>query len=582
MKYLAKYLKDYKLRIILGPLFKLLEASFELLVPLAVASMIDKGIGENNSAHIFRMAAVLIALGLTGFICAVTAQYFAAKAATGFAGNIRSALFKKIQSMTFTELDEAGASTLLTRMTSDVNQVQSGTNLALRLLLRSPFIVFGALIMAFTIDARIAGIFAVIIAILFVVVFTIMLTTLPLYRKNQEKLDRVYLSVKENLAGVRVIRAFCREEAEVSDFKKKNAELCHEQMNAGRIGALMNPLTYVIINVGVILLIRSGAVKVNSGVLTQGQVVALYNYMSQILVELIKLANLIITITRSLACADRISDILEKPAFNDRKNAVSGISDAEYRVVFENAALKYESSSENAVEGVDLKVRPGETVGIIGATGSGKSSLVNLIPRFYPCTEGVVKVNGKDVKSCDDNELGELRSKIGFVMQESVLFKGTVRDNMKWSAPDASDAEINDALERAQVLDAVNEKGGLDAEVSEGVKNFSGGQKQRLSIARALVGKPEILILDDSSSALDFATDAALRHAIATLPYSPTVFVVSQRASSLMHSDRIILLDDGRVSAMGTHDELMKTSGEYRDIYYLQFPEKKAEGGAAV
>ena len=579
MKFLAKYLKNYKTEIILGPLFKLLEASFELFVPLAVASMIDKGIGEHDSAHIIRMAALLIALGLTGFICAVTAQYFSAKAATGFAGNIRSALFKKIQSMTFTELDEAGASTLLTRMTSDVNQVQSGTNLALRLLLRSPFIVFGALIMAFTIDARTAGIFAIVIAVLFLVVFAVMLTTLPLYRKNQEKLDRVYLSVKENLAGVRVIRAFCHEEAEVSDFKKKNSELCRGQLRAGRIGALMNPLTYVIVNIGVILLIRSGAVKVDSGVLTQGQVVALYNYMSQILVELIKLANLIITITRSLACAGRISDILQKPAFDDRKNAVSGVSDAEYRVVFENAALKYESSSENAVEGVCLKVRPGETIGIIGATGSGKSSLVNLIPRFYPCTEGVVKVDGKDVKSYDDNEL---RSKIGFVMQESVLFKGTVRDNMKWSAPDACDGEINDALERAQVLDVVNEKGGLDAEISEGGKNFSGGQKQRLSIARALVGKPEILILDDSSSALDFATDAALRHSIATLPYSPTVFVVSQRASSLMHSDRIILLSDGKITASGTHDELMKTSGEYRDIYYLQFPEKKAEGGATV
>ena len=579
MKYLAKYLKNYKLQIILGPLFKLLEASFELFVPLAVASMIDNGIGKNDSGHIIRMVAVLIVLGLIGFICAVTAQYFSAKAATGFAGNIRSALFKKIQGMTFTELDEIGSSTLLTRITSDVNQVQSGTNLALRLLLRSPFIVFGALIMAFTIDARIAGIFAVIIAILFLVVFTIMLTTIPLYRKNQEKLDKVYLSVKENLAGVRVIRAFCRENEEVSEFKKRNGELCRGQLVAGRIGALMNPLTYAVINIGVVLLIRNGAVKVNSGVLTQGQVVALYNYMSQILVELIKLASLIITITRSLACADRISDILQKPAFDDRKNAASDVSDAEYRVVFENAAFKYESSSENVLEGIVLKVLPGETIGIIGATGSGKSSLVNLIPRFYPCTSGTVRVDGRDVKSYDDNEL---RRKIGFVMQRSELFKGTIRDNMKWAAPDANDDEINDALERAQVLDVVNSKGGLDAEVSEGGKNFSGGQKQRLSIARALVGKPEILILDDSSSALDFATDAALRHAIATLPYSPTVFVVSQRASSLMHSDRIILLSDGKVAAAGTHDELMKTSGEYRDIYYLQFPEKKTEGGAAI
>ena len=578
MKYLAKYLKNYKLQIILGPLFKLLEASFELFVPLAVASMIDNGIGKNDSGHIIRMVAVLIVLGLIGFICAVTAQYFSAKAATGFAGNIRSALFKKIQGMTFTELDEIGSSTLLTRITSDVNQVQSGTNLALRLLLRSPFIVFGALIMAFTIDARIAGIFAVIIAILFLVVFTIMLTTIPLYRKNQEKLDKVYLSVKENLAGVRVIRAFCRENEEVSEFKKRNGELCRGQLVAGRIGALMNPLTYAVINIGVVLLIRNGAVKVNSGV-TQGQVVALYNYMSQILVELIKLASLIITITRSLACADRISDILQKPAFDDRKNAASDVSDAEYRVVFENAAFKYESSSENVLEGIVLKVLPGETIGIIGATGSGKSSLVNLIPRFYPCTSGTVRVDGRDVKSYDDNEL---RRKIGFVMQRSELFKGTIRDNMKWAAPDANDDEINDALERAQVLDVVNSKGGLDAEVSEGGKNFSGGQKQRLSIARALVGKPEILILDDSSSALDFATDAALRHAIATLPYSPTVFVVSQRASSLMHSDRIILLSDGKVAAAGTHDELMKTSGEYRDIYYLQFPEKKTEGGAAI
>lgn len=577
MKNLFKYIKSYRLEMILGPLFKLLEASFELFVPLVVASIIDKGIGNSDSAHTVRMTLVLAALGFVGLVCAVSAQFFSAKAATGFARNLRNALFDKIQSLGFTDLDDIGASTLITRMTSDVNQVQTGTNLTLRLLLRSPFIVFGALIMAFTIDGGLALIFAITIAILFAVVFAIMLISIPLYRKNQEKLDRVFLSVKENLAGARVIRAFCRENRESEDFRKKNNALYGGQMAVGRFSGLLGPLTYLVINTAVILLINAGAVKVDGGDLTQGQLIALYNYMAQILVELIKLADLIITITRSLACADRIQRALSASPFDDRSGADAGVADGEYKVTFDNAALRYNSYSENAIENINLKVRPGETVGIIGATGSGKSSLVGLIPRFYPCTDGVVRIDGRDVKSFDEHEL---RRRIGFVMQKTELFSGTVRDNIRQGKADATDDEIKEALAAAQVLDIVNEKGGLDAPVAERGKNFSGGQRQRLSIARALVAKPEILILDDSSSALDFATDAALRAAISSLPYDPTVFIVSQRASSLMHADRIVLLEDGRILSSGTHESLMDNCPEYRDIYHLQFS-GNGKGGAA-
>jgi len=573
-------MKEYRVQSVLGPLFKLLEACFDLLVPIVVASIIDKGIGGPDRPHTVRMFLILIALGFIGLICSVTAQYFSAKAATGFAKNLRAALFTRIQRMSFTELDKAGASTLLTRMTSDINQVQSGVNLLLRLFLRSPFIVFGSLIMAFTIDGSLALIFAVTIAILFAVVFALTLISIPLYRRNQTALDRVFLTVKENLAGVRVIRAFRREQSEIKAFHEKNDALCKSQLFVGRISGLINPLTFVIINIAVILLIRSGAVKVDNGTLTEGQIVALYNYMSQILVELIKLANLIITATRSLACAGRIRDILNAPLPDECAGADNATVEPEYRVSFENAALCYSGALENSLEGIDLKVRPGQTVGIIGATGSGKSSLVSLIPRFYPCTEGVVRVDGRDVKSYGEREL---RSKIGFVRQKSELFKGSVRDNLKWGDPDADDEALTDALRRAQVLDVINEKGGLDAIVEQEGRNLSGGQKQRLSIARALVSNPEILILDDSSSALDFATDAALRKAIASLPSSPTVFIVSQRTSSLMHADIILLLNDGRPAAIGTHDQLMESCPEYRELYYLQFPEKKSvKGGAAA
>ena len=577
MKNLFKYLKSYKLEMILGPLFKLLEASFELFVPLVVASIIDKGIGGTDTPHTVRMALVLAALGLVGFICAVSAQFFSAKAATGFARNLRNALFEKIQTLGFTDIDDIGTSTLITRMTSDVNQVQTGTNLTLRLLLRSPFIVFGALIMAFTIDAGLASIFAVTIAILFAIVFAIMLISIPLYKKNQEKLDKVFLSVKENLAGARVIRAFCREEREAGEFRRRNDALYTGQTAVGRFSGLLGPLTYLVINVAVILLINAGAVKVDSGILTEGQMIALYNYMAQILVELIKLADLIITITRSLACADRIQKVLADPPFDDRKGATEAEGDRSFKVAFENVSLRYDSYSENALEKIDLYVKPGETIGIIGATGSGKSSLVGMIPRFYPCTEGVVRVDGIDVKTLDEHEL---RKKIGFVLQKTELFSGTVRDNVKQGCPEATDEEITEALRAAQMLDIVNGKGGLDAPVAERGKNFSGGQRQRLSIARALVSKPEILILDDSSSALDFATDAALRSAISSLPYDPTVFIVSQRASSLMHADRIVLLEDGKISACGTHKELLESSAGYRDIYHLQFSET-GKGGAA-
>lgn len=570
MKNLLRYMSKYKLECLLGPLFKLLEACFELATPLIVASIIDKGIAGEDKGHIVSMCLILIALGLVGLVCAVSAQYFAAKASTGFAGKVRSALFEKIQSLSFSELDNTGSATLITRITSDVNQVQSGVNLLLRLFLRSPFIVFGAFVMAFTIDKKLSLIFIITIAILFVVVFGIMLISIPLYKKVQEKLDKVLLSARENLAGIRVLRAFCREEAEEKEFKERNSALKVLQLKVGRISALMNPLTYVIINLAVIMLINSGALYVNSGSLSQGELIALYNYMSSILVELIKFASLIITVTKAFACAGRISSVLERKSA-DAGQGDTNIVSPEYKVSFEHVTLRYHKTGDNSLEDISFKVLPGQTVGIIGATGSGKTSLVHLIPRFYDATDGVVRVDGKDVLSYSEKEL---RSKVAVVMQNVQIFKGTIRENLLWGNKEASDEDLISAMENAQAIDILKGKElGLSHPIEQGGKNLSGGQRQRLSIARALVAKPEILILDDSASALDFATDAALRRSIKSLPFSPTVFIVSQRASSLMHADIILVMDEGKVIASGDHDTLMKECETYREIYKLQFSE---------
>ncbi len=573
MTKLLKYLKDYKLETVLGPLFKLLEACFDLTVPIIIALIIDKGIAENDKNFIVSMCLVLAALGLIGFSCALCAQFFAAKAATGFAAKIRLALFSKIQSFSFSQIDRSGTATLITRMTSDVNQVQSGTNLLLRLFLRSPFIVFGAFVMAFTIDGKLSIIFALTIALLLVVVFGIMLISMPLHKKVQEKLDKVTLSVKENLSGMRVIRAFCMEGSESAQFEQRNSQLTSSLQKVGRFSALLNPITYVIINLAVIALIYSGAVQINSGRLSQGELVALYNYMGSILIELIKLANLIITVTKAFACGARIQKVLDTDT-NEEKNDKEVSSEREkYKISFENVCLSYEDSGELSLENISFSVLPGQTVGIIGATGSGKSSLVNLIPAFYKASSGTVYVDGADVNSYDKEEL---REKIGFVMQSNNLFKGTIRENMKWGNKNADDALIYSALESAQAIDFVKEKG-LDFVVEQGGKNLSGGQRQRLCIARALVRQPEILILDDSSSALDFATDAALRASIKALPFKVTVFIVSQRPSSLMHADLILVLDDGKITASGDHNTLLVTSEEYREIYDLQFPDRQKE-----
>ncbi len=573
MTKLLEYLKDYKLETVLGPLFKLLEACFDLTVPIIIALIIDKGIAENDKNFIVSMCLVLAALGLIGFSCALCAQFFAAKAATGFAAKIRLALFSKIQSFSFSQIDKSGTATLITRMTSDVNQVQSGTNLLLRLFLRSPFIVFGAFVMAFTIDGKLSIIFALTIALLLVVVFGIMLISMPLHKKVQEKLDKVTLSVKENLSGMRVIRAFCMEGSESEQFEQRNSQLTSSLQKVGRFSALLNPITYVIINLAVIALIYSGAVQINSGRLSQGELVALYNYMGSILIELIKLANLIITVTKAFACGARIQKVLDTDT-NEEKNDKEVSSEREkYKISFENVCLSYEDSGELSLENISFSVLPGQTVGIIGATGSGKSSLVNLILAFYKASSGTVYVDGADVNSYDKEEL---REKIGFVMQSNKLFKGTIRENMKWGSKNADDALIYSALESAQAIDFVKEKG-LDFVVEQGGKNLSGGQRQRLCIARALVRQPEILILDDSSSALDFATDAALRASIKALPFKVTVFIVSQRPSSLMHADLILVLDDGKITASGDHNTLLVTSEEYREIYDLQFPDRQKE-----
>ena len=569
---LLRFLKKYKKESILGPLFKLLEASFELLVPLVVAAIIDKGIGGADRGYTVKMCLLLAALGVVGLISSVTAQFFAAKAAVGFAEKVRHALFEHIQGLSYSDIDSLGTSTLVTRMTSDMNQVQYGVNMTLRLLLRSPFVVFGAMIMAFTVDAKAALTFVVTIPLLSVVVFGIMLICIPLYRKVQEKLDGVLLSTRENLTGVRVIRAFCKEEEETQRFLDRNEALTDAQKFVGRISALMNPVTLVIINFSIIALVYIGALRVNQGIITQGAVVALYNYMSQILVELIKLANLIISVTKSIACGNRIQAVLEiQPSmtFPSGVTAASGDPGSEYAVEFRHADLRYGQSNENALTDIHFRVKRGETVGVIGGTGSGKSSLVNLIPRFYDTFAGEVLVDGVNVREYTREGL---REKVGMVPQKAVLFKGTIRDNMRWGNPGASDEEISLAIATAQAAEVVAGKhGGLDYMIAQGGKNLSGGQRQRLTIARALVKKPEILILDDSASALDFATDAALRKAIKEMDGSPTVFIVSQRAASISHADKIIVLDDGRIVGTGKHDDLLKNCEVYREIYNSQF-----------
>lgn len=585
MKKLLIYLRDYKKESVLGPLFKLLEASFELIVPLVVASMIDVGISGNDKGYIIRMCLIMAALGLIGLICAVTAQYFAAKAAVGFATKLRHGLFSHIQSLSFSQMDKEGTSTLITRMTSDINQVQSGVNLVLRLFLRSPFIVFGAMIMAFTVDVRAALIFVVVIPILSVIVFGIMLISIPMFKKVQGGLDKVLGITRENLTGVRVIRAFGEEEHEILKFDEETDRLKHLQEVAGRISALMNPLTYVVINGGLIVLIYTGALQVEAGILTQGQVVALVNYMSQILVELVKLANLIITVTKAFACGNRIQNIFEIPAGMETSatstntsslEAQSGSSSPETEkgtVEFDHVSLRYYEGGEQALTDIHFKAKKGATIGVIGGTGSGKSSLVNLIPRFYDVEKGSVKVDGRDVR---EYPLTQLRDKIGVVMQKAVLFKGTIRENLLWGNENASDEDLWDAIKAAQAEEFVLQKRDkLDEMIEQEGRNLSGGQKQRLSIARALVKKPEILILDDSSSALDYATDAALRKSIKDLPGEITVFIVSQRASSMLHADAIIVLDDGNVAGMGTHEELLKGCEVYQEIYYSQFERKE-------
>ena len=572
MKKLLAYLKGYEKESILGPLFKLLEASFELIVPLVVAAMIDRGIGQGNKGYAGRMTLLLIALGLVGLVCSVTAQYFAAKASVGFVTRLRHALMEHLQKFTYAQLDKVGSSTLITRMTSDMNQVQTGMNLALRLLLRSPFVVFGAMIMAFFVDAKAAMVFVVAIPLLSVVVFGIMLLTIPLYKKVQARLDGVTGVTRENLSGVRVLRAFGKEEAEKAEFREKNQGLTTLQKKVGRVSSLMNPLTYAMINGAIVALIYQGALRVDAGALTQGQVVALYNYMSQILVELIKMANLIINMTKAAACGGRIQSILDMPAGAEKLDG--GKEGGDCAVEFRNVCLKYPGAAEDSLTDLTFRVPRGQTVGFIGGTGSGKSSLVNLIPRFYDATGGQVLVNGRDVRAWEPQEL---RRRIGVVPQKAELFAGSIRDNLKWGDEDADDAALLAAAEAAQAGDVVRNKGGLDAWIEQHGRNLSGGQRQRLTIARALVRRPEILILDDSASALDYATDAALRSALAHLDWRPTVFIVSQRTSSIRHANLILVLEDGKVAGMGTHGELMENCPVYREIHESQFGKEDAE-----
>lgn len=571
MKKLLPFLKNYKLQSFLAPLFKMLEAIFELIVPLVVASIINDGIRQGNMKYVLSRCAILVLLAVVGMVAAITAQYFAARAATGFATELRHSLFDKIQSFSFNEIDKIGTSTLITRLTSDVNQAQNTVNMVLRLFLRSPFIVVGAFVMALGIDIKAGLLFLAVIAVLSVVVGVIMKCTVPMYKNVQNTLDDVTLMTRESLSGARVIRAFCEEENNYAEFKTKNDLLAHFQRSVGRISALTNPLTFVIINLGIILLVYSGALSVNTGRLNQGEVVALYNYMSQILVELLKFASLIVTITKGFASGARISSVLEV------ENTLEHIEDDtiynNHAVAFDNVSLTYKGAGEESLSNISFSADRGEILGIIGSTGSGKSSLVSLISHYYDSTKGRVTLFGRDVKSLSENEIN---SKIGFVMQKAVLFSGTVRDNMKWGKRNATDDEIDNALRLAQVYDNIYDKDGLDTYIEHGAANLSGGQKQRLSVARALVSKPEIIVLDDSSSALDFATEKAMRQAILSLDYKPTLFIVSQRASSVLSADKILVLDDGELVGMGTNDELLKTCEVYREIYSSQFAQEEA------
>ncbi len=569
---LGKFMRVYRREGLLAPLFKLLEASLELLVPLVMAQIIDTGIANGDGGFILSRCGILAALAAVGLVCSITAQYFAAKASVGFAAKLRSTLFKHIQSLSYSKLDTQGTGTLIARITGDINQVQSGMNLALRLLLRSPFVVFGAMIMAFTIDVKAALVFVVTIPLLSIVVFGIMLWSIPMYKKVQARLDKVLGITRENLSGVRVIRAFCKEDEERREFGERNAALTKLQLMVGRVSAAMNPATYIMINLGIAVLIYVGALRVDSGILTQGQVVALYNYMSQILVELVKLASLIITITKALACAGRVSAALDVESDMHGADTMPKEIDTDEEVRFENVEFGYATGGEPALSGISFSVKKGETMGIIGGTGSGKSSLVSLIPRFYDATGGHVYIKGNEVK---DYPLGALREMVGMVPQKAVLFKGTIRENLRWGNADATGEEMERALSDAQALEIVKAKPeGLDSPVAQNGKNLSGGQRQRLTIARALIKKPEILILDDSASALDYATDLALRRSLAALSYKPTVFIVSQRASSILHADKIAVLDEGKMVGLGTHDELMQTCPVYREIYYSQYEQE--------
>ena len=582
MKKLLSFLRDYKKESILAPLFKLLEATFELFVPLVIAQIIDVGIPAGDKRHIGNMFGWLLLLALIGLVCSITAQFFAAKAATGFATKLRSALFSHIQSMSFTQIDQVGTSTMITRMTSDINQVQSGVNMVLRLFLRSPIIVFGAMIMAFTIDVKAALVFVVTIPLLVVVVFGIMMISIPMHKKVQTALDKVLGLTRENLTGVRVIRAFNKEADEIQNFEEQNRILSGLQNFVGKITACLNPFTYVIINAAIVVLIYIGAMQVDAGKLTQGEVVALWNYMSQILVELVKLANLIVTMTKAVACGDRVWAVLSTGEGEPREESLPqenpGDGKAPY-LVFDHVGLTYADAGAETLSDLSFTVNKGDTIGIIGGTGSGKTSLVHLLPRFYEVTEGEIRLNGKSLK---EYPVKEIRSRVGIVMQKAVLFKGTVRSNLIWGKADATDEEMWEALSIAQAKEIIaGKEGGLDAEVAQNGKNFSGGQRQRLTIARALVGKPDILILDDSASALDYATDAALRSAIRQMEGDTTVFIVSQRASSIQYADQIIVLDDGKAVGIGTHEELLAGCEVYQEIYYSQFEKKQSQEGIA-
>lgn len=578
MRSLLRYLGSYKKESVLAPLFKLLEALFELFVPLVMARIIDIGIKNGDIGYILQMGGLLILLGIIGLVCSLTAQYFAAKAAVGFGTALRHDLFQHIQSLSYSEVDTVGTSTLITRMTSDINQVQSGVNLFLRLFMRSPFIVFGAMIMAFTIDWKAAMIFVITIPALSVVVFGIMLISIPMYRKVQSRLDRVTQLTRENLVGARVIRAFNRQKDERENFTEANALLMKVQVFVGKITALLNPVTYIIINVAIVVLLWVGANQVNNGIILQGAVVALVNYMSQILVELVKLANLIINITKSLACANRIQNVMElKPSLKEQNTTEVKETDSENYIEFDHVTFAYQNAKEPSLTDISFKVKKGQTIGIIGGTGSGKSSLINLIPRFYDATEGKITVAGTDIKNYP---LNQIRTMVGIVPQKAVLFKGTIAENMRWGKKDATEAEMMEALKTAQAAEVVEGKeGGLNADILQGGKNLSGGQRQRLTIARALVKKPEILILDDSASALDYATDAKLRKAIKQMDRNMTVFIVSQRSTTIQYADQIIVLDDGKMVGIGTHEELLRSCEVYQEIYYSQFPKEGRQNG---